>query len=83
MAFQEFDGKTYLKIDVASNFGLDKSKWDERIAWFDQHQDHLEDMIQQAKEPALYYAGVKAWRDVCQGKPIGYMISLDATSSGY
>lgn len=82
MAFQEFTGKEYLKIDVASNFGLDKSKWNERIAWFDQHQDHLEDMIQQAKEPALYYAGVKAWRDVCQGKPIGYMISLDATSSG-
>ena len=83
MSFQEFTGRQYLAIDIANSFGLDKKLWAERLAWFDQHETQLEDMIQQAKEPALYYAGVKAWRDVCQGKPIGYMISLDATSSGY
>lgn len=82
MAFQEFTGREYLKIDIASNFGLDKEPWNDRLAWFDQHESGLEDMIQQAKEPALYYAGVKAWRQVIQGQPIGYMISLDATSSG-
>lgn len=82
MAFQEFTGRQYLAIDIASNFGLDKKLWSERLAWFDTHEDRLEGMIQQAKEPALYYAGVKAWRDVQAGKPIGYMISLDATSSG-
>lgn len=82
MAFQEFTGREYLKIDIASNFGLEKKTWDQRLAWFDQHELGLEDMIQQAKEPALYYAGVKAWRDVQKGKPIGYMISLDGTASG-
>lgn len=82
MTFQTFSGKDYLKIDIASNFGLDKASWDDRIYWFDTNQDHLEDLVQQAKEPALFYAGVKAWRDVLAGKPIGYMISLDATSSG-
>ena len=82
MAFQEFSGREYLKIDIASNFGLEKKTWDQRLAWFDQHELGLEDMIQQAKEPALYYAGVKAWRDVQKGKPIGYMISLDGTASG-
>lgn len=82
MAFQEFTGREYLKIDIASNFGLDKKTWKTRIDWFDQHESDLEGMLHLAKEPALYYAGVKAWRDVCQGKPIGYMISLDATSSG-
>lgn len=82
MTFQTFSGKDYLKIDIASNFGLDKASWDDRISWFDTNQDHLEDLVQQAKKPALFYAGIKAWRDVLAGKPIGYMISLDATSSG-
>lgn len=80
--FQEFTGREYLKIDVASNFGLDKADWDDRIKWFDNHENNLEDLVQEAKEPALFYAGVKAWREVCLGRPIGYMCSFDATSSG-
>lgn len=80
--FQTFTGKEYLMIDIASNFGLDKAKWDERLAWFKEHEDHLIEMLPQATEPALYYAGVKAWEDVKAGLPTGYMISLDATSSG-
>jgi len=82
MAFREFTGREYLKIDIASNFGLDKQDWDDRLTWFDTHEPGLEEMVNQAKEPALFYAGVKAWRDVQAGLPIGYMISLDATSSG-
>jgi hypothetical protein len=79
---QQFTGKQYLQIDIASNFGLDKSTWAARLSWFDAHEPKLEEMIHEAKEPALYYAGVKAWREVQQGLPTGYMISLDATSSG-
>lgn len=82
MSFQEFTGREYLKIDIASNFGLDKVSWDERLIWFDLNERHLDNLVQSAKEPALFYAGVKAWREVQAGKPIGYMISLDATSSG-
>ena len=82
MAFQEFTGREYLKIDIASNYGLDKKRWAERLDWFDKNEQFLDYLVQSAKEPALFYAGVQAWKAVQRGEPIGYMISLDATSSG-
>lgn len=81
---QTFTGREYLKIDIANNYGagLDKLSWNHRIAWFDHHEHQLHELIASAEEPALFYAGVLAWEDVVAGEPIGYMISLDATSSG-
>lgn len=82
MTFQSFSGRDYLKIDIANNFGLDKKDWTPRIEWFDQNEAHLETLVKQADEPALFYAGVMAYRAVKQGKAIGYPISLDACCSG-
>lgn len=79
---QTFTGTQYLQIDIANNFGHDKLKWNERLAWFETHENQLESLVPQAKEPAMFYAGVKAYRDMQAGKPIGYMIGLDATASG-
>lgn len=79
---QKFTGMQYLKMDIASSYGLDKAKWEERLDWFAEHEDHLHEMLATAETPALYYAGVKAYEKAVQGIPCGYPISLDATSSG-
>jgi len=79
---QTFTGLQYLKIDIASNFGLDKANWDERLQWFDKHESQLEELVNAADTPALFFAGVQAYRKAQRGEPSGYPISLDATSSG-
>lgn len=79
---QTFSARDYLKIDISNSFGNDKLDWSERIEWFDNNQHQLLDLLKQAETPALYYAGVMAWRDVNQGIPSGYPISLDGCSSG-
>lgn len=79
---QRFTGKTYLKIDIANNFGLDKATWNERIEWFDKHENELAELLNRAAEPALFFAGVQAWQATKRGEATGYPISLDATSSG-
>jgi hypothetical protein len=84
MTFQTFTGKEYLKIDIANSFGhgLDKDTWDQRIKWFDDNESNLDKLLNQAEEPALFYAGVQAWKAACKGTSTSYPISLDATCSG-
>lgn len=80
-----FTGLEYLKIDIASNFGLDKEDWDARIAWTDDNDTapgSLEARVSEAEEPALYHAAVQAYRKALRGEPTGYPISLDAAASG-
>lgn len=79
---QTFTAKQYLAIDIANNFGLDKEDWDVRLNWFEENKDNLDKLVGEAEEPALFYAGVNAYKDMMLGQPIGYTIALDATSSG-
>lgn len=82
MAFQDFTAKEYLKIDVASAFGLDRADWSERLGWFDANRGNLHNITNQAKEPALFFAAVEAFEATERGQPTGHMVSLDATASG-
>lgn len=79
---QTFTPRQYLAIDIANNFGLDKETWDTRLSWFEENKSSLLNLTGSAEEPALFYAGVKAYEDMLAGKPIGYTVALDATSSG-
>lgn len=79
---QTFKPLEYLKIDIANSFGLDKKDWCERIKWFDDNEHQLMNLMKDAENVAQYYAGLVALRDIKAGKPTGYLISLDATSSG-
>ena len=89
MTFQTFTGAQYLKIDIANNFGkdgqgraLDKLTWNERIEWFDTHEHELDGLVAKAEKPALFFAGVQAWKAYKAKEPSGYPISLDGCSSG-
>lgn len=82
MTFQTFTPLQYLQIDIASNYGLDKETWNTRLEWFRENEHQLADLAVEAENPALYAAGLMAYDLAKAGKPVHYMISLDATASG-
>lgn len=79
---QTFSAFQYIKLDIANSFGLDKELFDDRLQWFKENKDNLSDLVNDADEPAQFYAGMLAYQDVLEGKPIGYMVGMDATASG-
>jgi hypothetical protein len=79
---QHFTGMDYLKMDIASNYGLDKKTWQERLDWFDQNKHQLDSLVATAAEPAQFFAAVQAYNKSIKGMPSGYPCSLDATASG-
>jgi hypothetical protein len=93
---QTFTALQYLKIDAASNYGLDKETWNDRIKWFDDNEADIMEMLSaiesnpkakhplltQADAPAMFYASTLAYRRAMSGQPVAHAISLDATASG-
>jgi hypothetical protein len=77
-------GMDYLEAEIVckKNKSFEKKTWKERISEFDGLWIYDESIYNKASDPIGLRAGIEAYRDMLEGKPSGYMISLDATSSG-
>jgi DNA-directed RNA polymerase len=80
---QTFSGLDYTKIAVANAFGNDKDVWDDRIDWAEKFlEKQSAHTMRKADEPFLMRKAVNAYNDAVAGKATGYIMGLDATSSG-
>ena len=71
-------GLPNLYISIANLAGKDKLTWAKRMDWASkQDLDNIK-----WEKPILGRKAVRALRDTQEGKPTGYVMSLDATSSG-
>jgi DNA-directed RNA polymerase len=70
-----------LYIAIANHAGQDKLTWQERIDWVtDRSMEEIANC--DWEEPMLGRKALRALNDTMKGKPTGYTMSLDATSSG-
>ena len=67
-----------LYVAIANHAGKDKLTWSERVNWAS--KQNVDDIVW--KEPILGRKAVRALKDTQEGKPSGYVMNLDATSSG-
>ena len=71
-------GLANLHIAIANHAGKDKLTWQDRYDWaVMQNVDKIS-----WDEPILGRKAVRALKDTLEGKPSGYVMNLDATSSG-
>ena len=67
-----------LYIAIANHAGKDKLTWQERIDWVT--KQNIDDI--EWDEPILGRKAVRALKNTAEGKPTGYVMSIDATASG-
>lgn len=81
---QTLTGKQYLMAEIACKHdkAYEKATWDERIAHFHEMDFFNPKTFKKASNPIGLRAAVLAYDDASAGNPTGYMISLDACSSG-
>ena len=82
--FESLTGLEYLKAEIACKHdkAFEKEKWSDRLAHFNTLDLKAIKTFKQASNPIGLRAAVKALEDTDSGLPSGYMISLDACSSG-
>lgn len=79
---QTFSGLSYIKIDLANNFGLDRLNWIDRLHWVNDHRPDLRQDSELAENPILFRKALRALEDTEMGLPINFIMGLDATASG-
>lgn len=74
----------YVKIAIASQYGLDKETFETRLAWVEGNIANLlsDSLINQADKKYAYITAVHCLDDALAGRPTGYIMGLDATCSG-
>ena len=82
--FQELTGTQYLMADIACKHdkAYEKRNWNERLAHFQEIDFMNPKTFTEASNPIGLRAAAIALNAGMQGEDIGYMISLDAASSG-
>ena len=82
--FQELTGLEYLMADIACKHdkAYEKESWDKRLHHFSEIDFKNPDTFKQASNPIGLRAAYIALEDTAMGKESGYLISLDAASSG-
>lgn len=82
--FQELTGKEYLMADIACKHdkAYEKKGWNERLYHFSELDFTNPQTFKEASNPIGLRAAYVALEDTALGRPTGYMISLDAASSG-
>ena len=80
---EKFSVVEYLAIGIANSFGKDKLNFAERIKWVKAHLKELPNMLNEADEPEMAYAGLKSLQYfLTNGQLDGHMVGLDASASG-
>ena len=82
--FRELTGKEYLMADIACKHdkAYEKLSWDQRIYHFSEIDFKDPKTFKEASNPVGLRAAYVALEHTALNKPSGYMISLDAASSG-
>ena len=83
-----YSPKQWILIDSASQFGLDKKHFSERLAFgrevlsMIQIGEDMSPWIEKADEPEMFAKSILTIQDALIDKPNGHLIGLDAASSG-
>ena len=82
--FQTLTGTEYLKAEIACKHdkAFEKLNWNDRINHFNFMSLDSNDTYKKASNPVGLRAAVEAYRKAMAGDSTGYMITLDASSSG-
>lgn len=84
--FQELSAIEYIKCEIACKHdkAFEKSTWNDRLKHFKYLQDSEQDesIYLNASDPIGLKSAIIAYKNAIKSEPSGYMISLDACSSG-
>lgn len=80
--FKNYKPWQWFAIDLANHFGKDKESFENRIEWFLESQETLEDLAEKAESKQLFNQCLEEIRKSQRGEMSGWIVQLDATTSG-